>query len=132
VNQRSFLGYSSSCTPLCTKSYASSQVLLKTCINVSELLSYYSFNILLTLIVKYFSNKHVERDLHQRCVEEFELAALQKDDNITPDLMIECCDRLLRHKSVLSPSLKGVHLWVTNYYSVLSDGEMCVPWNWKL
>jgi hypothetical protein len=86
----------------------------------------------LCCIVKHFSNKHVERDLHQHCVEEFDLAALQKDDNITPDLMIECCDRLLRHKTVLSPSLKGVHLWVTNYYSVLSDGEMCVPWNWKL
>ena len=83
-------------------------------------------------VITCFSNKHVERDLHQRCVEEFELAALQKDDNITPDLMIECCDRFLRHKTVLSPLLKGVHLWITNYYSVLSDGEMCVPWNWKL
>ncbi|PSN38453.1 hypothetical protein C0J52_15624 [Blattella germanica] len=60
------------------------------------------------------------------------LAALQKDDNITPDLMIECCDRLLKHKAQLFPSLKGVHLWVTTYYSILSDGEVCVPWNWKL
>ncbi|PNF42938.1 hypothetical protein B7P43_G11838 [Cryptotermes secundus] len=84
------------------------------------------------LLQRYQRNKYVERDLHQRCVGEFELAALQKDDNITPDLMIECCDRLLRHKTVLSPSLKGVHLWVTNYYSVLSDGEVCIPWNWKL
>ncbi|KDR15586.1 T-cell activation inhibitor, mitochondrial isoform X1 [Zootermopsis nevadensis] len=84
------------------------------------------------LLRRYKSNKHVERDLHQRCVEEFDLAALQKDDNITPDLMIECCGHLLRHKTILSPSLKGVHLWVTNYYSVLSDGEMCIPWNWKL
>ncbi|XP_069677058.1 T-cell activation inhibitor, mitochondrial [Periplaneta americana] len=84
------------------------------------------------LLQRYQTNKHVERDLHQRCVEEFGLAALQKDDNITPDLMIDCCNRLLRHKTVLSSSLKGVHLWVTNYYSVLSDGEMCVPWDWKL
>ena len=83
-------------------------------------------------IITCFSNTYVEHGLHQRCVEEFELAALQKDDNITPDLMIECCDQLFRHKNLLSPLLKIVHLWITNYYSILSGGEMCVPWYWKL
>ena len=53
-------------------------------------------------IITCFSNKHVERVIHQQCVEEFELAALQNDDNITPDLMIKCCDRLLRHNTVVS------------------------------
>ncbi|KAJ9600978.1 hypothetical protein L9F63_000873, partial [Diploptera punctata] len=85
-----------------------------------------------SLLGRYQTNKYVERELHERCIAEFELAALQKDDNITPDLMIDCCNRLLQHKTLLSPNLKGVHLWVTNYYSVLSDGEMCIPWNWKL
>ena len=63
---------------------------------------------------------------------ELGLAALNKDDSITPDLMMQCCERLLMHKNVLAPLLDGVMLWVTHYYSVMSDGVLCVPWDWKL
>ncbi|XP_049950570.1 T-cell activation inhibitor, mitochondrial-like [Schistocerca serialis cubense] len=84
------------------------------------------------LLVCYQHDKHIERDLCKQCEEVFQLEALQKDDNITPELMIECCTQLLKNVDVLVPVLKGVHLWVTNYYSVLSGGEMCIPWNWKL
>ncbi|XP_067007354.2 T-cell activation inhibitor, mitochondrial [Anabrus simplex] len=84
------------------------------------------------LLSRYKSNKHVERDLHEQCLRGLGLAALHKDDNITPDLMIACCQQLLNQQATLAPMLAGVRLWVTHYYSVLSDGEMCIPWNWKL
>lgn len=78
------------------------------------------------------SIKHVERELHLKTIKELGLSALNKDDSITPDLMIQCCERLLLHKKHLAPSLEGVMLWVTHYYSVMSDGVLCVPWDWKL
>ncbi|XP_023290193.1 T-cell activation inhibitor, mitochondrial isoform X2 [Orussus abietinus] len=80
----------------------------------------------------YNNVKHVERQLHDAVVTDLNLAALNKDDSITPDLMIQCCERLLKHKVVLAPMLDGVRLWVTHYYSVMTDGVLCVPWDWKL
>ncbi|XP_067208840.1 T-cell activation inhibitor, mitochondrial isoform X3 [Linepithema humile] len=80
----------------------------------------------------YNNIKHVERELHRKTIKELGLAALNKDDSITPDLMIQCCERLLLHKRDLASSLQGVMLWVTHYYSVMSDGVLCVPWDWKL
>ncbi|XP_046739506.1 T-cell activation inhibitor, mitochondrial [Diprion similis] len=76
--------------------------------------------------------KHVERELHRKVALELELAALDKDDSITPDLMIQCCERLLQNKTVLMPMLSGIRLWVTHYYSVMSDGVLCIPWDWKI
>lgn len=84
------------------------------------------------LLNNYKMNKHVEKDLHQRCIEELELLSLHKEDNVTPDLMIACCTKLLAHKYELGTTFKGRCLWVTNYYSVMSDGQICIPWNWKL
>ena len=78
------------------------------------------------------SIKYVEHELHDKAVQELGLTALNKDDSITPDLMIQCCERLLLHKTVLAPLLEGVMLWVTHYYSVMSDGVLCIPWDWKL
>ncbi|XP_008204888.1 T-cell activation inhibitor, mitochondrial isoform X1 [Nasonia vitripennis] len=80
----------------------------------------------------YNNIKHIERALHDKAIRELKLAALNKDDSITPDLMIQCCERLLLHKNVLTPMLDGVLLWVTHYYSVMSDGVLCIPWDWKL
>lgn len=82
-------------------------------------------------IYVFCSIKHVERELHRKTIKELGLAALNKDDSITPDLMIRCCEQLLLHKKELAPSLEGVMLWVTHYYSVMSDGVLCVPWDWK-
>ncbi|XP_033225723.1 T-cell activation inhibitor, mitochondrial-like [Belonocnema kinseyi] len=83
-------------------------------------------------LLHYNNIKHVERELHNRAIRDLGLAALNKDDSITPDLMIECCERLLLHKRVLAPALEGVMLWVTHYYSIMSDGVLCVPWDWRL
>ncbi|XP_043269229.1 T-cell activation inhibitor, mitochondrial isoform X2 [Venturia canescens] len=80
----------------------------------------------------YNNIKHVEHEIHDRTIKELLLAGLNKDDSITPDLMIQCCERMLAHKVILAPMLEGVMLWVTHYYSVMSDGVLCVPWDWKL
>ncbi|XP_053978970.1 T-cell activation inhibitor, mitochondrial isoform X2 [Hylaeus anthracinus] len=80
----------------------------------------------------YNNVKHIEHELHDKAVQALGLTTLNKDDSITPDLMIQCCERLLLHKRVLAPLLEGVMLWVTHYYSVMSDGVLCIPWDWKL
>jgi len=79
-----------------------------------------------------FRQKYLEIDIHAQCIEEFGLVALQKDDNVTPDLMIDCCKRLLKLSAEFKQLLRGTHLWITSgYYSVLSDGELCIPWDWN-
>ncbi|XP_043495889.1 T-cell activation inhibitor, mitochondrial-like isoform X2 [Polistes fuscatus] len=80
----------------------------------------------------YNNIKHIERELHETVIKELGLVTFNKDDSITPDLMIQCCERLLTHKIILAPLLDGVMLWVTHYYSIMSDGVLCIPWDWKL
>lgn len=79
----------------------------------------------------HFREKYEEKDLHSRCLKELGLFALEKADNITPSLMIDCLSRLLSRAEELYPVLTGTHVWITTYYSVQSDGEICIPWNWK-
>jgi len=79
----------------------------------------------------YNIQKYEERDLHAKCVQAFGLHALEKADNITPNLMIECCKRLLARVREFESVFRETHLCITTYYSVLSDGEICIPWNWK-
>jgi len=80
----------------------------------------------------YKQNKLQEEELHHRCVSILRLSDLQKDDNVTPDRMIKCCQRLLKHQDLLSPHLEGARINITHFYSVLQDGEMCLPWNWEI
>ena len=75
----------------------------------------------------YMKNKYIERDLHKVCIKKLEAHTLLKDDNITPDLMIDCMERLLKTEM----KLNNLNLHVTTYYSVLSDGTVCIPWNFK-
>ncbi|KAL1124255.1 hypothetical protein AAG570_002025 [Ranatra chinensis] len=84
------------------------------------------------LLNEYKSHKQVEKDLHRLCTTEFGLAALDKDDSVTPRLMIACCRSLLEgDRSTFRRYLVGMRLTITNYYSVMSDGQICIPWNWK-
>lgn len=76
-------------------------------------------------------NKHVEKSIEKECLTQLGLADLHKDDNINPDLMIKCCERLLLNKQDLK-NLKNLHLNIATYYSVLDDGVVCIPWNWQL
>lgn len=80
----------------------------------------------------FFSDKYLERHLIQKCSTELRLAALKKEDNVTPDLMIKCCKKLLENKFELVEFTKGLRLNITTYYSVLSDGIVCIPWNFNL
>ncbi|XP_028128064.2 T-cell activation inhibitor, mitochondrial isoform X1 [Diabrotica virgifera virgifera] len=83
-------------------------------------------------IVDYKSNKYLERALNKKCIEDLQLAVLSKDDNITPDLMIKCCEQLIKNKYELQSYTKDLRLNITTYYSVLSDGVVCIPWNFDL
>ncbi len=80
---------------------------------------------------QYKREKYEEKGLHSKCMEQLGLFQLDKADNITPNLMIDCMTRLLSRAEELYPILNGSHLWITTYYSVQSDGEICIPWNWK-
>lgn len=75
-----------------------------------------------------------EKQLVERCIRELGLSSLGKDDNVTPTQMIAACRRLLEETDGLMSAVPTGHqprLWITHYYSLLSDGEMCLPWNWK-
>ena len=76
----------------------------------------------------YRNTKHVERDLHAKVVEKYRLSSLHKDDSVAPANMIKCLEELLREDRVSFEA--DQHLNITHYYSVLSDGTICIPWNW--
>lgn len=69
--------------------------------------------------------------MFDRCINELNLESLIKDDSITPSPMIECCRNLYENRFKLKPVLGGMRLCVTTYYSVMSDGQICIPWNWN-
>lgn len=79
-------------------------------------------------ISEYKTNKYVERELQARCMTELNLHSLTKDDSIDPNKMIACLQRLL----VSGIDLNYTVLHITHYYSVLSDGTACIPWDWTL
>ncbi|KAG7306024.1 hypothetical protein JYU34_008594 [Plutella xylostella] len=83
------------------------------------------------LLTEYSINKHVEKALYKEVKERFGLLELHKDDSITPALMILCCQRLLTRVDRLNTKLRGNILNITHYYSVLSEGVLCIPWNFK-
>ncbi|XP_047513179.1 T-cell activation inhibitor, mitochondrial isoform X2 [Pieris napi] len=83
------------------------------------------------LLTEYSINKHVEKALYKEVKERFQLLDLIKDDSITPGLMILCCQRLLTRIDTIDEKLRGNILYVTHYYSVLSEGVLCIPWNFK-
>ena len=75
------------------------------------------------------------RDRRQRLVEtccgELGLQSLLADENISADQFDSCCQRLLQAQTDIQEYLRHGQLRVTNFYTVMSDGEMCIPWNWK-
>lgn len=70
----------------------------------------------------------MERELHARCIAELQLQSLSKDDSIDPNKMISCLNRLLSVRDELR--LQQTVLHITHYYSVLTDGTACIPWDW--
>lgn len=70
-------------------------------------------------------NKYIERELHERCAKEMNLKSLTKDDSIDPSKMIDCLTKLLTS----GLNVRNTILHITHYYSVLSDGTVCIPWD---
>lgn len=76
----------------------------------------------------YKKNKYVERELHKKSILDLECSTLKKDDSVTPERMIDCLERL----SSNGIKMKNLDLHITHYYSVLADGTVCIPYDWKL
>ncbi|XP_037532402.1 T-cell activation inhibitor, mitochondrial [Nematolebias whitei] len=71
----------------------------------------------------------VEEDaVVQSCLQTLSPRSLSKEPSISSSQMIQCCQRLLAQHP---PLLQGLHICVSHFYSVLQDGDLCVPWNWK-
>ncbi|XP_030061929.1 T-cell activation inhibitor, mitochondrial isoform X1 [Microcaecilia unicolor] len=70
-----------------------------------------------------------ERELTKSCTDKFSLKRLYKDPSVSSAQMIHCCKRLLEKPL---PYLQGMHLCISYFYSVLQDGDLCIPWNWKI
>lgn len=62
------------------------------------------------------------------CVHTLSLKSLSKEPGITSSQMVLCCQRLLEEPL---PLMEGLHVRVSNFYSVKQDGDICVPWDWK-
>lgn len=82
------------------------------------------------------SYSFVHREMSQvvaRCRRLFSLDSLTKDDSVSGEQMIECCQRLAKNFHDIYIHLPvGSRVTVTSYYSVLQSGEICIPWNWKM
>ncbi|PIO05103.1 hypothetical protein AB205_0157940 [Aquarana catesbeiana] len=72
--------------------------------------------------------KFVEQELTKACTDRASLSRLYKEPSVSSKQMIDCCRRLIEEPL---PSLDGMHLCVSHYYSILQDGDLCIPWNWK-
>ncbi|ELV10199.1 hypothetical protein TREES_T100007034 [Tupaia chinensis] len=72
--------------------------------------------------------KEVEGELTQAARKELSLGRLYKEPSVSSVQMADCCRRLLGQPL---PHLQGMHLCVSRYYSVMQDGDLCIPWNWK-
>ncbi|KAH8261971.1 hypothetical protein KR026_009872, partial [Drosophila bipectinata] len=75
---------------------------------------------------RYHHDSQVEQLLWRQCLDELKLQRLSKDDSVTPDKMIITLQNLLQSGIRSSP---GLSLHVTNYWSVPTDGIICIPWN---
>ncbi|KAF6101352.1 T cell activation inhibitor, mitochondrial [Phyllostomus discolor] len=72
--------------------------------------------------------KVTESELIQASTKKFSLERFYKDPSVSSVQMVDCCTRLLDRPL---PWLHGMHLCVSNFYSVMQDGDLCIPWNWK-
>ncbi|KAH8287279.1 hypothetical protein KR054_005152 [Drosophila jambulina] len=77
-------------------------------------------------VSRYRQDIEVERRLWRQCQDELGLQRLSKDDSVTPDKMVMALQHLL--KSGVK-SCRGLSLHITNYWSVPTDGIVCIPWN---
>lgn len=72
----------------------------------------------------------MEKMVVEQCKTQFQLLSLEKEDNVSPDKMTQSCERLLNDRIYLELGLYRCKLRIAHYYTVMYDGEMCIPWNW--
>lgn len=72
-------------------------------------------------------------DIVSRCHTELGLESLTSDSNVTRQQMTSCCTRLLQLSDMkaLDVDLTSCHLRITHFYSVMSEGDICIPWNFE-
>ena len=58
------------------------------------------------------------------------LKSLSRDTNISFQQMELCSNRLLKDK-LACLAMNGHRLKISYFYSVMSDGEIYIPWNWE-
>ncbi|KAK7115132.1 T-cell activation inhibitor, mitochondrial-like [Littorina saxatilis] len=98
-----------------------------------------------TMVIDYIHTHKAEaytvlRDIHsslrkeaecvEKCALALELLEISKDENVTPQQMISCCERLTSEYWRLCVSLHQSRIQVSHYYSVMQDGKICIPWDW--
>lgn len=87
--------------------------------------------ILLQNIIDFFFNpnrlKIQQEKLIKVCIEQFFLQRLYKEQSVSSEQMVESCKRLLEEPT----ELPRMHLCISHFYSVLQDGDLCIPWDWK-
>ena len=97
---------------------ASSGTFVFTCKTVSE------FSLLV------FSCLRKEAKSVEKCAATLELLEISKDESVTPQQMVSCCERLSDEYWRFCVSLQQSRIRVSHYYSVMQDGQICIPWDW--
>ncbi|XP_062279005.1 T-cell activation inhibitor, mitochondrial [Scomber scombrus] len=62
------------------------------------------------------------------CLHSLSLRSLSKEPSVSSSQMILCCKRLVEQRL---PLMQGLHICISHFYSVMQDGDLCVPWDWK-
>ncbi|XP_051574074.1 T-cell activation inhibitor, mitochondrial-like isoform X2 [Myxocyprinus asiaticus] len=69
-----------------------------------------------------------EEDIISSCLQDLSLRSLSKEPSVSSSQMIPCCRRLMVERS---QQMQGLRLCVSHFYSVMQDGDLCIPWDWK-
>ncbi|XP_026888266.2 T-cell activation inhibitor, mitochondrial isoform X1 [Electrophorus electricus] len=69
-----------------------------------------------------------EEDVVSSCMLGLSLRSLSKEPSVSSSQMIPCCTRLMEERW---PHMQGLHLRISHFYSVMQDGDLCIPWDWK-
>ncbi|XP_056289821.1 T-cell activation inhibitor, mitochondrial isoform X3 [Pseudoliparis swirei] len=70
-----------------------------------------------------------EQAVRGRCRLSLSLRSLSRESSLSCSQVILCCRRLLEQRP--PPPMQDLHLHVSRLYSVMQDGDLCVPWDWK-
>lgn len=69
-----------------------------------------------------------EEAMVKLCLQNLSLRSLSKDPSVNSSQMILCCKRLVEQRF---PLMQGLHICVSHFFSVMQDGDLCIPWDWK-